>query len=118
VTEFRLADRVAPNFHQGLIAYRDRTIAVVCARDAAVVALAEPRVIDLAHGVPAAGPLTFVSDSELVAVLAVLLPACRVLTPSELDRPLDPAAWPHLSSEDVEYWQPANVGAALFNYWD
>ena len=38
--EFRLADDVTPNFHQGLIAYRERTVAVACTRDSAVLALA------------------------------------------------------------------------------
>lgn len=40
VIEFRLADDVTPNFHQGLIAYRERTVAVACTRDSAVLALA------------------------------------------------------------------------------
>jgi hypothetical protein len=118
VIEFRLADGVAPNFHQGVIAYRDHTVAVVCARDSAVLALAEPRIIDFVDGVAESGPLTFVDAPELAAVLAPLLPGFQVLTPPELDGPFDAAAWPHLSSNDIKYWRPGTLGEALFNYWD
>ena len=60
VIEFRLADGVTPNFHQGLIAYDDRTVAVACTRDAAILAVVEPRAIDFADGARASGPLTYV----------------------------------------------------------
>ncbi|MDX3662280.1 hypothetical protein PV646_33675 [Streptomyces sp. ID05-26A] len=116
--EFRVADNVTPNFHQGLIAYRERTVAVACARDSAVVALAEPRTIDFVDGVEESGPLTFVDAPELVAVLAALLPGSQVLTPSELNGPFDASIWPHISSKDITYWRPGTLGEALFNYWD
>lgn len=118
VIEFRLADDVTPNFHQGLIAYRERTVAVACTHDSAVLALAEPRTIDFVDGVGESGPLTFVDAPELVAVLAALLPGSQVLTPSELNGPFDAATWPHISSDDITYWRPGTLGEALFNYWD
>lgn len=116
--EFRLAGDVTPNFHQGLVAYRERTIAVACTRDSAVLALAEPRVIDFVDGVRESGPLTFVDAPELVAVLAALLPGFQVLTSSELDGPFDATAWPRISSADITCWRPGTLGEALFNYWD
>ncbi|MET9227169.1 hypothetical protein [Lentzea sp. NPDC003310] len=112
VLEFRLADSVTPNFHQALIACGGRTVAVVCTRDSAVLAVAEPR--DAAES----GPLTFVEAPELVAVLSELLPGVRALTRSELTGPFDAAAWPHLSPADITYWRPGTPGEALFNYWD
>ncbi|WP_067830849.1 hypothetical protein [Actinomadura kijaniata] len=117
VVEFRLAKGVAPNFHQGLIAYRDRTVAVVCARDLAVLAVAEPRIIDFAADGAESGPLTFVEVPALAAAL-VEEPGLRVLTPSELNGPFDAASWPHVLSNDITYWKPATLGEALFNYWD
>ena len=33
VAEFRISNEPTPNFHQGIIAYPDRTLAVVCVRD-------------------------------------------------------------------------------------
>jgi hypothetical protein len=42
VTEFRVSDGRTPNFHQGLIAYRVRTVAVVCSRDTPLLAIAVP----------------------------------------------------------------------------
>lgn len=112
VVEFRLADDVTPNFHQGLIACCGRTVAVACTRDSEVLAVAEPR------GAADAGPLTFVEAPELVSVVSALLPGVRVLNPSELNGPFDAAAWPHLSPNDVTYWRPGTLGEALFNHWD
>lgn len=116
--EFCLADDVTPNFHQGLIAYRERTVAVACTRDSAVLALTEPRTIDFVDSVAESGPLTFVDAPELVAVLAALLPGSQVLTPSELNGPFDAATWPNISSNNIAYWRPGTLGEALFNYWD
>ncbi len=118
VIEFRLANDVTPNFHQGLIAYRDHTVAVACTRDSAVVALAEPRTTAFVDGARESGPLTFVDAPELVAALAALLPESRVLSPSELYGVFDAVAWPHVSSKDITYWRPGTLGEALFNYWD
>jgi hypothetical protein len=118
VIGFRLAGEVTPNFHQGLIAYRERTVAVTCTRDSAVLALAEPRTIDFVDGVGESGPLTFIDAPELVAALAALLPEYQVLTHSELNGPFDAAAWTHISSNDITYWRPGTLGEALFNYWD
>ncbi|EHR59757.1 hypothetical protein [Saccharomonospora cyanea] len=114
IVGFHLATGVAPNFHQGLIAYPDRTVAVVCTRDSAILAVAEPRAVDR-H--TESGPLTFVDRPELSAVLAEL-PGFRVLTRSELDAQFDAAAWPDVLAEDVRYWRPTCLGEALFNYWD
>jgi hypothetical protein len=117
VIEFRIADNVTPNFHQGLIAYRDHKVAVVCTRDSAALAVAEPRIIDFVDKVRESGPLRFVDAPELVAVLAEL-PGFQVLTPAELNGPFDAAAWPGVPSDDIKYWRPGNLGEALFNYWD
>ncbi|MFC9970044.1 hypothetical protein ACFVH6_03980 [Spirillospora sp. NPDC127200] len=114
VAEFRLADDVTPNFHQGLIAYRDRTVAVVCLRDLAVLAIAEPRAIG---GVRESGPLTFVDAPALANVLAEL-PGFRTLSLPDLNGPFQAANWPHVSVDDIKYWRPDNLGEALFNYWD
>ncbi|REF00661.1 hypothetical protein [Thermomonospora umbrina] len=117
VVEFRIVDGVTPNFHQGLIAYHDRTIAVVCTRDSTLLAVAEPRTLESVSGVGESGALTFVDVPALAAVLGEL-PGFQVLTPSELNGPLDPASWPEALPEDIEYWRPGTLGEALFNYWD
>lgn len=115
VSEFRLTRGCAPNFEEGIIAYCDRTVAVVHIRDSMLFAVADPRIID--HNATEAGPLTFVDEPALVAALAAL-PGVRVLTRADLDASFDMAAWPDIRLSDVRYWKPATVGAALFNYWD
>ncbi|MGK5550155.1 hypothetical protein ACSNOI_00940 [Actinomadura kijaniata] len=117
VVEFRLATGATPNFHQGLIAYLDHTVAVVCARDLAILAIAMPRIIDFADGIREWGPLTFVDVPALADALAEL-PGFRVLTSSELNGPFDAASWPHVLPDDIAYWKPDTLGEALFNYWD
>jgi hypothetical protein len=117
VTEFRLAEGVTPNFHQGVIAYHDHTVAVVCVRDSTLLAVAEPRIIDFADDARESGPLTFVDAPALVAVLAEL-PGFQVLVPTELDGPFDSAVWTKVQASDIKYWRPGNLGEALFNYWD
>ncbi|MBC6449665.1 hypothetical protein GPZ80_21105 [Actinokineospora sp. HBU206404] len=114
VIEFRFSDRAAPNFHQGVIAYRDRLIAAVCSRDLALVTLAEPRTIEITDGAES-GPLTFLDDPDLLAVMAGRY---RVLTTAELNQPCDPTLWPNLDPRDIRYWKPNTLGEALFNYWD
>jgi hypothetical protein len=58
VAEFRISDEQTPNFHQGIVAYPDRAVAVVCVRDAALHAPFDPRQWpgisshDLRHGNP------------------------------------------------------------------
>jgi hypothetical protein len=69
LTEFRISDGPAPNFHQAVIANRDRAIAVVCARDTPVLALAAPRVIDFAQA-RESGPLDFLDFPDLADALA------------------------------------------------
>ncbi len=115
MVEFRLADDVTPNFHQALIAHRERTVAVARTRDSTVLALAEPWIIG---GAGESGPLTFVDAPEPPAVPAALLPGSQVLTPSELTGPFDAASWPHVSSDDIRYWRPGTLGEALLNHWD
>lgn len=115
--EFRLSSGAMPGFDQCLLDWRGRTVAVVRTVAAAVLAIAEPRVIDFALGHGEWGPLTFVDVPELVAALAEQS-EFQVLTPAELDGPFDHAAWPHVTAYDVKYWKPANLGEALFNYWD
>ncbi|GLY34088.1 hypothetical protein Amsp01_001120 [Amycolatopsis sp. NBRC 101858] len=56
VVEFRIADGVTPNFHQGVVDYGDRRLSIVCTRD---------------------------RTTPVVAVLAEH-PAFRVLTPADL----------------------------------
>jgi hypothetical protein len=112
VAGFRFADGVTPNFHQGFVAYGERTVAVVSSRDVAVFAVAEPRVAD-----GEAGPLTFVDSPALLAALGELS-GCRVLGVAELDGPFDAAAWLGVPAGDVAYWRPGSLGEALFNYWD
>jgi hypothetical protein len=116
LTEFRVSTDVTPNFHQGIVSYPDRTIAVVCIRYAALLALAAPRVIEFAP-TRDTGPLTFIDDPELAAALA-REPTFRLLTAAELNGPIDAAQWPTVSEDDIRYWQPKLLGEALFNYWD
>lgn len=118
--EFRLAEGVTPNFHQGIIAYRDRHLAVVALRDSAVLAIAEPRVIASENGAREADPLTFVEAPDLVTALSERAERAgfEVLTGTELARPFDAAAWPELDRAEIRFWQPETVGDALFNYWD
>ncbi|WAL63799.1 hypothetical protein ORV05_22705 [Amycolatopsis cynarae] len=118
VIEFHVANDVTPNFHLGVIAYRDHTLAVACTRDSAVLAIAEPPAIDFVSGGRRSDQLTFVDAPELLAVVAGLLPGFQVLTKSELDGSFDAAAWPHVSSKDITYWRPSTLGEALFNCWD
>jgi hypothetical protein len=125
VVEFRIADEVTPNFHQGVIAYRDYTVAVACTRDSPgtrklpVLAIAEPR--DIEYGdhvrIRQAGPLTFVDAPDLIAALAET-PGFQVLTPADLNAPLHAPNWPNLYPSDIKYWKPENLGEAIFNYWD
>ncbi|MFF3573753.1 hypothetical protein ACFYXQ_38955 [Nocardia jiangxiensis] len=117
VVEFRVAAGVAPNFHQGIIAYRDRRVAVVCNRDSEVLAVAEPRVIEFVDEARDSGPLVFVDAPDLVSVLGQW-PRFRVLSAAELNGRFDPAAWPGIDPTDLEYWKPVTLGEALFNYWD
>lgn len=113
IVEFRLADGVTPNFHQGVLDHDGRHRSIVCTTDRPepVVAVAKPR----ATG--EMGRLTFVEAPELVAVLAEF-PEFRVLTPAELAAPFDARTWPGYHPADLKYWAPADLGDALFNYWD
>ncbi len=113
--EFRVADGVTPNFHQGVIGYRERPVAVVLGRDTGVVAVAVPR--DVTGPGQDAGPLTFVDFPELTEALAGD-GKFTVMTAAELARPFVAAEWPAVSAYDVRYWKPESLGEALFNYWD
>ncbi|MFF0453804.1 hypothetical protein [Nocardia africana] len=117
VIEFRLPDGVTPNFYQGVIAYRDRQVAVVVLRDSAALAIAEPRTIDPREGAADSGPLTFHDFPELADALAELS-GFEILTSSQLNSPFDPADWPDIDPGDVRYWKPQTLGEALFNFWD
>jgi hypothetical protein len=110
VVGFRISDDVTPNFHQGVIAYGDRAIAVVCVRDAALLAIAVPRELEFTPGRDA-GPLTFVDLADLAAALTEVGAAAggyRLLTAGELDAPVDPARWPSISSYDLRFWTPSH----------
>ncbi|SUA73660.1 Uncharacterised protein [Nocardia otitidiscaviarum] len=115
MSEFRLTESVTPNFHQAVIAYHDHQVAVVALRDSAVLAVAEPRVID--DAATESGPLTFIGSPDLVAALAEQS-GFEILTSAELAQPFDAAAWPELDRHDIRHWKPQTVGEALFNYWD
>jgi hypothetical protein len=120
VTGFRISDGVTPNFHQAILTYASRRVAVVCNRDAPILALALPRSLDLTTARDC-GPLTFVDMPDLAAALTdagTALEGLRVLTRADLDGPILPAEWPDISSDDLRYWSPASLGEALFNYWD
>ncbi|MEU4243246.1 hypothetical protein [Actinoplanes sp. NPDC026619] len=116
VIEFRISDGPTPNFHQAIIAYRDRTIAVVCIRSTTLLPLAVPRVIEFTP-VRESGPLAFVDSPDLANALAPA-PGFRMLTAAELEGPIDIAKWPSISRHDVRYWLPQTLGEGLFNYWD
>ncbi|HYN96253.1 MAG TPA: hypothetical protein VES42_20610 [Pilimelia sp.] len=117
VAGFRLSEGATPNFHQGLVTHRGRTVAVVWVRSSSWLAVAEPRDIEFVGGGRESGPLRFRDDPELVTALAAATDF-RVLTLAEVDRPFDPAAWPCLSPDDVTHRNPATVGEALFHYGD
>lgn len=116
VIEFRISDGPTPNFHQGIITYPDRSVAVACLRDTPLLAVAVPRVIefDLTRE---SGPLTFV---DLPSLAAALMQAreFRLLSATELSGPVDTTRWPQINQHDLSYWQPGSLGEALFNYWD
>ncbi len=112
--EFRIATGVTPSFHQAVIGYADRAVAVAGLRELPLLAIAAPRVIDPDRD---AGPLTFVDHPGLAAALAEA-PGWTVLTTARLDGPFHAAEWPGVSTADIRYWQPGSLGEALFNYWD
>ena len=116
LTEFRISDEPPPNFHQAIIAYPARNVAVVCVRDTPLLALAVPRVIAFTP-TREAGPLTFVDLPVLTAALEAA-PGFRLLTVTELDAPIDIAKWPRISRHDMSHWNPQTLGEGLFNYWD
>jgi hypothetical protein len=116
LTEFRISDEPTPNFHQAVIAYADRTVAVVCVRDTPLLALAVPRTIAFTP-TRESTPLTFLDLPDLAAALA-LAAEFRLLTTAELDRPVDISQWPRINRHDLRYWQPQTLGEYLFNYWD
>ena len=116
VVEFRISNEPTPNFHQAVIAYRDRTVAVACVRSTPILAVALPRVIEFT---PAreCSPLTFVDVPDLAAALADASDF-RLLSTAELDGPADTMTWPWINERDMRYWQPHSLGEALFNYRD
>lgn len=115
LSEFRISNELTPNFHQGVIAYADRTVAVACLRNVPLLALAVPRLID---STPRDWtPLTFVDVPVLTAALAEAT-EFRLLTVTELAGAIDLALWPQISRHDIRYWKPKTLGEALFNYWD
>lgn len=115
VIEFRLSAGVTPNFHKGVIAYVDRTAAVVWSRGTPLLALATPRVIDTPGR--ELGPLTFLDHPDLATVLAETT-EFHVLSATQLNGPIDEATRSRISPHDLRYWQPQTLGECLFNYWD
>lgn len=120
VVEFRISDEVAPNFHQGVVAYGERFLAVVCLRDAALLAIAVPRSLDFTPGRDS-GPLTFIDMPDLATTLTDIgteVGGFKLITAAELDGPINQAQWPGISSYELRLWKPGSLGEALFNYWD
>lgn len=113
--EFRYSN-YAPNFDQGHIAYRHRTVAVLWTRDWGD--CAKWHGLGIAATPVEFGSLDFIDEPGLLAVLKELLPACRIFTRAELQGSLNLAAWPWIDEDDVRYWRPDNLGEALFNWWD
>lgn len=99
LVEFRLARCVTPSFHQSVIAYRDKTVAVVCDRNEPLVAIAAPRVVE-SVGALDANPLTFLDVPELISALATI-PGLRVLTKADLDTTFQQTDWPHILARDI-----------------
>jgi hypothetical protein len=89
VIEFRIARGVTPNFHQGTVRYADRTLAVICDREQALFAVAEPREVDDVDGGADAAPLTFVDAPEPTAAPAEQS-AVQIVTAADLVRPSIP----------------------------
>ncbi|MFC3895496.1 hypothetical protein ACFOWZ_28800 [Lentzea rhizosphaerae] len=98
-------------YHVVAITYRDQrgTIAVLWAEmgDLALSRSPEP--------LP---PVEFVDDVALMGVFAGLSSHYRVWRKDELERPFDPALWPHLDPDVVRHYRPQRVGDALFNHWE
>ena len=116
LTEFRISHEPTPNFHQAIIAYTDGTVAVFCVRDAPLLAVAVPRVIEFTP-TRESRPLTFVERPQLATILSQS-DGFRLLAIEELDAPIDLATWPQISRHDLRYWRPQTLGEGLFNYWD
>ena len=113
VVGFRLATGVTPNFHQGRVSYSGRTVAVVCTRDTAILAVAEPRSLEFVDGVRESGQLNFVDVPELSAALGEL-PGFRVLVTAELNSPFDVATWPEVPTQDTAYRKTGHRRCSAF----
>ncbi|MCM4076189.1 hypothetical protein [Paractinoplanes hotanensis] len=96
--EFRVAAGVTPNFHHGVIGYRERPVAVVLSRDTGIAAVAVPR--DITGPEQDTGPPTFVDFPPLTEALAEH-GKFTVMTAAELDRSFTAAEWPAVSAYDV-----------------
>ncbi|MDX8145766.1 hypothetical protein SK854_26905 [Lentzea sp. BCCO 10_0061] len=111
LTAFTPAQDVTPNFHQALITYRDRTVAMLCSRDDGSVVMTEP------FGVRSDWSLAFVDEPELAAVVR-RSEGFTVLSKDDAERPFEHSDHPHVSGRDLAYWKPENTGQALFHWWD
>ncbi|MFJ5990911.1 hypothetical protein [Lentzea sp. NPDC092896] len=111
LSAFTPAEDVTPNFHQALITYRDRTVAMLCSRDDGSVVLTEP------FDVRADWSLAFVDEPELAAVVRRFA-GFTVLSKDDAERPFSHPDHPHVSVRDLAYWKPENTGQALFHWWD
>jgi hypothetical protein len=104
------------NFDQGDIAYPHRTAAVLWTQE-----WDEGRrweILGIAEAPVRYGPITFVDEPGLLAVLGELLPEFRLYTRSELETPLDLSTSPWANDREARSWRPDNLGQALFNFWD
>ncbi len=112
VTATTTAD-VTPNFHTAGIVHGDRRVAVLRHAVTSLGALARPLPVgDMS--------VEFVDDPELADALSPIADF-RLLTRAELSLPLSTADTSDLHPAEhaqIRHWQPATVGALLFNHWD
>lgn len=102
---------ITPNFHVGLFSKGDVEIAVLCNAEYPVIALAER---------PEFCNLQFIELPELEAQLESYT-SYRLLTKSQLEAGIEDADLDQLNRAEcsqIRYWEPANIGEIIFNWWD
>ena len=104
---------VTPNFHTIAVTADRRDLEVLRHTVVPVIAFARPRPDeDLT--------ITFIEHPALGAAITGLTDV-HVCTAAELDTSLsraDLSALGPAEHDQIRYWQPATVGAVLFNFWD
>lgn len=103
---------VTPNFHQAVLQWRQRDVAILCNSTLPLLAFAEPPV--------ACGELIFCDHPELCSALASL-GGYETFPAAELERSVSPTDLSHLDAverEHASYWMPQRIGDLVFNWWD